>query len=423
MITCQCADWFITLHKQGSQKHTKVSYPIRYGYFHEIQTPEYIFQYNLNGELFLIQGKTNAWPHPSEWLKRTVNHDWVYYFSGGYTGIFDYLGEYYLPCFSYPSNSLWDRDPFKDREVQKALQIWPEIPELLFKRVNGQTSLPDEVRNFSEQLLAMSASTLQRRSCSLHEIVNNTIPVLPPDARHMDYDCIPVMISDGCLYNCGFCSVKGQKGFTKRSKKDILLQLQRLREFYGNNIHNYNTVFLGQNDALNAGRELILFAAENAYEIFGLGHSYLESQNLLLFGSVDSLLHASEGLFSQLNSLPFQTYINIGLESAHQETLDRIQKPISKQQVKEAFDYMLEVNAVYENIEITANFLIDALFPEEHWQSILALVRGRLSHYIDKGTLYFSPLRTKNKKYLGDKFREIKTLSRLPMYFYLIQRL
>jgi hypothetical protein len=81
------------------------------------------------------------------------------------------------------------------------------------------------------------------------------------------------------------------------------------------------------------------------------------------------------------------------------------------------------VNAVYENIEITANFLIDALFPEEHWQSILALVRGRLSHYIDKGTLYFSPLRTKNKKYLGDKFREIKTLSRLPMYFYLIQRL
>lgn len=423
MITFQCADWVITLYKLGSQNYKKVSYPIRYGCYHEILTPEYIFHYNLNGEIFLIQGKTNDWPHPSEWLKRTINHDWVYYFSGGYTSICDYLGEYYLPCFSYPSNSLWDRDPFKDDSVQKVLSLWPQNPEKLHLRLCEQQDIPEEIKTFSENISYMTGERLKTRAHSLHNIIDNTIPVLPPDARHMDYNCIPLMVSDGCLYNCGFCSVKGKKGFKKRSKENILYQIEALREFFGPNIYNYNTVFLGQNDALNAGSELIMFAAEKALDYFELEDSFLNGQYLILFGSVDSLMKSSETLFAQLDASPFRTYINIGLESFHQETLDMIQKPISKQSVEMAFDRMLEVNSLYEHIEVTANFLIDPEFPEEHWQSLLRLIRERLSHYVDKGTLYFSPLRQEGKKSMGNKFRQVKTLSRLPMFFYLIQRL
>jgi len=41
----------ITLEKEGAQSFSKVSYPIRYGRFSEIRTPEYTFQFNRNGEI------------------------------------------------------------------------------------------------------------------------------------------------------------------------------------------------------------------------------------------------------------------------------------------------------------------------------------------------------------------------------------
>ena len=58
------------------------------------------FQFNLNGELKFITGRGKDWPSPSEWLKRTVAGDWVYYSAGGYDGPYDCFGEYYIPCLS-----------------------------------------------------------------------------------------------------------------------------------------------------------------------------------------------------------------------------------------------------------------------------------------------------------------------------------
>ena len=47
-------DLSITLNKEGADRYIKISYPIRYGRFHEIKTPDYTFQYNLNGEIKTI---------------------------------------------------------------------------------------------------------------------------------------------------------------------------------------------------------------------------------------------------------------------------------------------------------------------------------------------------------------------------------
>ncbi|PJC75947.1 MAG: radical SAM domain-containing protein, partial [Syntrophobacterales bacterium CG_4_8_14_3_um_filter_49_14] len=35
----------IILNKEGSQEFSRVSYPIRYGRFAEVKTPDYIFQF------------------------------------------------------------------------------------------------------------------------------------------------------------------------------------------------------------------------------------------------------------------------------------------------------------------------------------------------------------------------------------------
>ena len=92
------------------------------------------------------------------------------------------------------------------------------------------------------------------------------------------------------------------------------------------------------------------------------------------------------------NSLPPLIYINIGLESADQETLDKIGKPISAHQVQQAFDRIQEINNRYNSIEITANFLMDETLPKNYYPKIIELIRDKQTFTKPKGTIYFSPL-------------------------------
>ena len=146
----------ITLEREGAKRFTKASYPIRYGRFCEIETQKYLFQFNLNGEIKYIRGFTQDWPHPAEWLKRTDADDWVYYSTGGYRGIFHALGEYYLPCLSYPSNSVYGYNPFYTfiniglesadaatlRNIQKPLEI-PKIEDAFQMMLAVNRSYPN----------------------------------------------------------------------------------------------------------------------------------------------------------------------------------------------------------------------------------------------------------------------------------------
>ena len=128
----------ITLDKEGSREFSKVSFPMRHGLFSEVRTPEYLFQFNLNGEIKFIQGLTRAWSHPAEWLKRTLGNDWVYYSAGDYKGIYDYFGEYYFPYLSYPSNSIMDGDPFNDDSI---ILAWESL-QALRSKINKMTAGP-----------------------------------------------------------------------------------------------------------------------------------------------------------------------------------------------------------------------------------------------------------------------------------------
>ena len=85
---------------------------------------------------------------------------------------------------------------------------------------------------------------------------------------------------------------------------------------------------------------------------------------------------------------------------------------------------MLDVNRSYYNVEITANFILEDQLPSDHYGSLIELVRNKLDRFYSKGALYLSPLDTsRNHRQLIRKFVEIKNLSRLPTYLYLIQQL
>jgi hypothetical protein len=420
-------DLEIVIEKWGSRDYAKVSYPLRYGCFSEIISPEVIYQFGLNGELKFLQGRGPNWPHPAEWLKRSAGGDWVYYSAGEYREIFDLFGEYYVPRLSYRSNCIFRNDPFQNDLVTATLQAWGSLCERL------RQLLPDvptgKLRDFVERVCENDPGELLNRAERLHALLGGRVTVLPPDARHVDYDVIPVVVADGCLYHCAFCGVKSARPFQLRSPENVQAQIEGLREFFARDLSNYNSIFLAHHDALAAGSEAIEFAASRAYETLEMNASHMRGARLFLFGSADSLLSSRENVFGMIQNLPFHTHINVGLESADPETLAAIGKPITAQRVEEAFERMLEINRDYPNIEMSANFVCGGRLPPGHLPSLVSLTREKLDRYWEKGALYLSPLldgvplQGNEKRKLVRDFREVKMRARMPTYLYLIQRL
>ena len=89
----------------------------------------------------------------------------------------------------------------------------------------------------------------------------------------------------------------------------------------------------GNHDAVEAGEDVIAFAASEAYSAFGFGEPGRMTPLLFLFGSVDSLLKAGNKLFDKLTQLQFYCYINIGFESLDAPTLAYIGKPVDESEV------------------------------------------------------------------------------------------
>ena len=413
-------DLRITLLKKGSTAYSKMSFPIHCGIYNEIETKDFIFQFNLNGEIFRAKSKGREWAHPHEWLKRTPGNDWVYYSTGGYTGVFEATGEYYLPNFQYPTNSILGGHPFAHEEITRISGLWHRF---LLELQARQKDLPGDFGQFLNQVITNSPEKLEQKAQLLHAIIGGRISVLPPDARHVDYNIIPLTISEGCLYKCAFCKVKNKTIFTEKSNAEISAQVMCLKQLYGRDLSNYNSLFLGEHDALQTSSERILFSIDTACKEFNLDHSYLTGTNIFLFGSVSSLLNKSDDFFRRLVESGAMTYINIGLESADQQTLDRIGKPLTEKLVQEAFWRSQDINDRFPLVEITANFLMDENLPENHYKKILQLIREEQIHVKPKGSIYFSPLtfdRPSRSRLF--EFNRIKIQSRLPTYLYIIQR-
>lgn len=421
MTSVRLNNMAITTNKKGSGRRAKSGFPMRYGTYSEIRTPEYEFHFNLKGEIKFIRGLNVTWPHPSELLKRTDGNDWIYY-SVGTVGerIFDWLGEYYLPCLTYSSNAIWEFNPFTDANVMTAFGGWSQLYADLFGI--SQNRLPAGIKEFLSLVFENGESALHESSEKLRSVIGGRVSVLPPDTRHVDYEVIPLMIADGCLYRCGFCGVKSDMRFHARPKDDVLLQIRELKAFYDRNLVNYNALFLGNHDALQAGEERILPAVSEAIPAFEFDTK--QNPNLYLFGSVDSLLNAGNGLFEALDRTPFYTYINIGFESVDESTLAMIKKPLDESKVRAAFQKMLEINRDHANIEITGNFILGEHYPPGHTESLTELLADVPEPLRKKGAIYLSPLMASRKKLdLLKLYYEIKDVSRLPAHVYLIQRL
>lgn len=409
----------VELGCQGENEYIKASFPVKYGLFSRFETRDIVFEFNLNHEIRHAKAKTKKWIHPSEWLKRSIGNDWIYYSTGGYSGVFEALGEYYLPNLMYPTNSLLGGKPFETRPIQNIIKNWHSIICDTCTDV-----LPDPFKNWFKNVQANAPDVLEKKAAQLFNINGSRASVLPPDARHVDYNIIPVNISDGCLYKCRFCKIKNKKPFSVRSLKNIETQIQTLQSLYGPDILNYNALFLGEHDALNSPDEIIFKTLENSCTQLGLKQSFMKGAFLFLFGSVDSLLNKNNAFFKELDKTGFQTFINIGLESCDPATLDRLGKPLTEQKVIQAFEKIQTINAMTSSVEITCNFIMDEGLPSTHYPAMMSLIRDNVTRSMPKGTIYLSPLKFghPSRQVLYD-FYKLKTQSRFPLFLYLIQRL
>jgi hypothetical protein len=415
----------ISVEKQGAYPLARANPVLRQGLYSEIRSADYQFLFNRNGEIKFIRGLHTGWPHPAELLKRTDGNDWVYYSVGddsSSNGVISWLGEYYLPCLPYPANSIWEIDYATNPAIMNAFAAWSQTYGTLYGAPRER--LHPKIRAFVEQVMERHEGVLHDRAQQLNAIIGGRVSVLPPDTRRLDYNVIPLMIADGCLYHCRFCCVQSAGKFKTRANEEIREQIARLKAYYGPDLENYFGLFLGNHDALRAGIEPIAFAAEEAYRAFGFGAAGRTAPSLFLFGSVDALLEADEGLFQRLAGLPYRTSINVGLESCDEPTLAGIGKPLSPSKVNQAFAKLLEVNAACDNIEISANFVIGKGLSDEHYRALTELLRSAPAGGRDKGAIYLSPLKESPKKReLLPRIKEIQQHSRLPVYVYLIQRL
>lgn len=404
---------------QGENEYVKASFPVKYGLFSRLETQKFVFEFNLNHEIRHAKEKTKNWIHPSEWLKRSMGNDWIYYSTGGYSGVFEALGEYYLPNLMYPTNSLLGGKPFETQPIKNIIENWRSIV-----KSTCPDMLPPAFKEWFKCVQANTPDVLKNKAAQLFKINGSRVSVLPPDARHVDYNIIPVNISDGCLYKCRFCKIKNKKPFSVRPIKNIENQIQMLQSHYGADLLNYNALFLGEHDALNAPDEVILNTLEKSLTKFKFEQSYMKGSFLFFFGSADSVLNKSDAFFKTLDKTGVQTFINIGLESCDPATLDALGKPLSQKKVIDAFEKIQSINALADNIEITCNFIMDEDLPSTHYPAMMSLIKESVTHPMPKGTIYLSPLKfgQPSRQVLYD-FYKLKTQSRFPLFLYLIQRL
>ncbi|BCS97815.1 hypothetical protein DSLASN_34470 [Desulfoluna limicola] len=426
MSSCCLGNMVLIINTRGAVGTAKGAYPARFGLYGEIRTREFAFHFNPTGEIRYMRGLTRSWPHPWEWLKRSWGNDWIYYSVGldrGQGRVKDWVGEDYLPCLSYESNAIREATPYTEPGVSTAFSAWSQVyaniccASLVGLPLDIQRFLGDVIRSNDDNALIAQAR-------ELHGIIGGRVSVLPPDTRHSDYEVIPVNIADGCLYKCRFCTVKSRAKFAPKTKEAIADQIEALKAFYGPNLQNLNAIFVGDHDALAAGGDLVAYAAEAAYTAFGFSRPQGGSPSLYLFGSCASFSKADDATFAALSALPYKVYINLGLESADDATLNQLGKPITSAMVKETLLKMVDINARYASIEVTANFLLGTTFSQDHHTAIMKLLSSLPKEAGNKGCVYLSPLvETQRREEVLPMFHEIKRHSVLSAYVYLIQRL
>jgi hypothetical protein len=407
----------------GRRDWRKLSYPADYGLFARITWRGFDFDFNLNGQLKWVGGKPPAWPDARERLKRTVANDYVYYAVFGYESARAMTGAYYVPYTGRDDPEVFNERPFDRPFIGEALSAFDA---LAYAARDVSEAPPTGSHPRAVEFLSIvgrnGRDALAASARRLRDIIGCSVPVLPPDAIEVDYEVVPLAVADGCAYQCGFCGFR-EPGFNVRSPENVRSQIEDLADFYGADLVNHNALLLAGNDALAAGAGAIERAACAAYERLHFARSYHDGARLFMFGSAGALLGADSAALKTLDSLPFESVVNVGLESLDGETLRELGKPLCAADAREALARAFSINSSMKRLRVSANFVVGDALPERHYDAIKealcdpALRRAR-------NVVYLAPLiGASPRRDTVRRLMEIKRASRADVFLYLFQRI
>ncbi len=408
--------------RRGHRGFEPLSFPVSRGLYTEIHWQGYRFEFDLNGAIRKITGESSVWPYPEDWLGRTQTNRWIYCSGRGYEDTFALTGVYYHSCIQGQDSLLDQERPFELPHVKNALDAWKRLLERLGRTVWKESG--KEAHTIGK-ILRMTPEALGTRALELHRLLKGTVPVLPPECHKVEYQVVPIFVAEGCTNNCRFCCIKTGTGLVPRSLDDVSGQIKSIRYYYGPDLVNFNSVFLGQNDALAAGLDRVIQAAWMAWEHLGLGDSYHPGPRLFMFSGAEALLSLDARAVSALNSLPYSSvHVNVGLESLDEATLQFLGKPLTARTAWRCLEKALELNTPPGPLEISLNFVAGDSLPHAHWD-ILARALCQKSPRPYKGAVYISPLKgeVKDPRRLRRYILQLKANSFWPVFLYLIQGL
>ncbi len=383
----------IVSYYKGRASFLPVSYPSFEGIKHLIRFNGYKFIFDLTGHIKLILNDSADWPDHFIKIKRTIANEWIIYLSYGYEDIYSLTGVYYIPIresLSYVP--IWLDNPFKNNCFEQTIKSFKNLIISLSNYNTKNIKVDFNISKIIAQIVRVNKlEELRKQANIFHHILKGTVPILPPDTITVDYNVIPIFISDGCLYNCRFCCLKTGNEWRQRTNKEIIDQIYGLRDFLSDDIINYSAIFLGQNDALSSSPDILLETARIAFKVL-LDKSIFKEKTLYLFGSTTSLLNTPRWIFKELDKIGYRhIYINCGLESFEQDVLNMIGKPITSKEVEDAYRFSVDINKDYSCVEISLNFLISESFPEIHLKTLLKKLSNPTTK-LPKGTIYLSPM-------------------------------
>ena len=98
-------------------------------------------------------------------------------------GIISWLGEYYLPCLPYQTNTIWKVDYFSNPALMNAFAAWPQLYADLY--MVQKDRFHTKIKELISNILDKNDKVLHERSQKLHSIIGGRVSVLPPDTRHV----------------------------------------------------------------------------------------------------------------------------------------------------------------------------------------------------------------------------------------------
>jgi len=431
MVSLRAGDITVQFDRDGDRNFNRAGLDNWLGKPVLILSDSYTFHFDLEGRIQRIDGFPS--PHSWDWLQRSMANDWIYYDKAWLPGRIP-------PAPGIIEDTVWavngrtdlpilrGHDGLQRDYVRKAL----EAVDALIRSIQDLVKRKPEVYSESGQaahaldksrLWDFLAKAAQADREHLQEVadrlsgVHGHIAVLPPDTIKVDYRVLLIKVMDGCTNTCGFCMARGESAFAIRNKDDIDRQIDVLAEVYGADLYNYNSVVLGECDALVS--PFIEYAAHRAFDVFRCGSSYHAGSYLFLFATNRTLCAHPDSAFDMLEALPFENVcINVGWEAATDAALSQLKKQQTAQEVLVGMTRAGKINRKYRKVKISGNFVTADGFECE---SIVNAIGE--SQY--GGSLYLSPLRGQCSS--GQALRDLHTIRKAHrdgrVHLYTMQRL